>query len=114
MISYVIKVRKQCNKIRLTYYVKSFFKKGLFNSRYIYVQLKFHTADNNIISIGDNYILDIKKNREVKSYLFYILQYFCHNYLTENKNDKLDKDVFYYTETTRKEYLSQMQKFYNS
>lgn len=105
MISYVIKTRSECNTTKLSYYISRFFKKGPFDSRYNYVQLNFYTVDNKTIPIGENYLLDIKKDAEVKSYKFYILQQYTHNYLnTKNSSSKIEKVVFNYTKSSRKEY----------
>ena len=68
MNSYVIKVITVFDKNKMKVYLNQFFRKATFYSRYINVQLKFYTANNDIIKIGDNYLLDIKKPTEIKSF----------------------------------------------
>lgn len=107
MISYVIKIRTECNVKKLSYYITRFFKKGQFESRYNHIQLKFYTVNNKIIPIGEDYLLNIKNELEIKSYKFYILQNYIHNYLNENDNgEKIEKIVFDYVKSSRLEYLN--------
>ena len=113
MISYIINIRSVCNKKKIVSYISRFLKSGEFNSRYIYVQLKFLTDNNNMILIGDKYLLDTQNDREIRTYRFYILQYYSFNYLIENEDKKIIKVVFDYSEATRKEYLSQVREFKN-
>ena len=103
MLSHVIKTSTECNVRRLSYYISSFLKRAEFSSRYNSIQLKFYTVNNDIIPIGDSYLLDIQNKLELKTYRFYIIQNFIHDY--PNK-EKVNKIVFNYINRSRKEYLS--------
>lgn len=107
MVSYVINPRTECDKNKLRVYITRFFRSALFKTRYIYVQLIFYTQ-NEPIQIGDNYLLDIKNDSEIKTYKFYIFQYFEHDFLRSNDNKNINKIVFNYSASNRKEYLKQI------
>ena len=104
MNSYIIKLRNSCTKEKIRMYVNQFFRRERFAGRYISVQLKFHTNDNNIDYIGSNYLLNIKKPTEVAGYkLFIDINYI--NYIKNNSNDSINQVIFSYKPITRKEYL---------
>ena len=112
MITHVIKLRTVCTARKLSIYITRFFKNGHFESSYYSFQLKFYTA-NNIYLIGEEYLLNIKKDLEIKSYKFYINQLYLHDYL-ENHNEKIEKIVFTYVKRTKSEYLSHIKNIKNN
>ena len=109
MISYVINTSTECNTKRLTYYISSFFKRAQFSARYNSIQLKFYTVNNNIIPIGENYLIDIQNELEIKTYKFYLIQNFIHSY---SNNDKVNKVVFYYVKVSKKEYSNHIKNIF--
>lgn len=104
MNSHIIKLKTNCNLFRLKLYITRFLKKPTLKSRYIILQLKFYTINNNIINVGKEYILDIKNLADVKTYRFNI-ELLSSKYL-EGYEDTVNKIVIDYSEITRKEYLS--------
>ena len=104
MISQVIKLRTDCSINKLKQYITRFFKIQINESRYILIQLKFQTVNNNIIKIGDVTTIDIKKVKDIASYKTTIEDdaIKCLN----NKDDKVIKIHINYTELSRKEYLN--------
>ena len=79
MVSFVINVRSQLDAKKLGVYISRFLKSGI-KSRYLNVRLMFYTHENKIIPIGDKHMLNIQNEREVKTYKFYIQQYYIYNY----------------------------------
>ena len=112
MISHPIKLRTECTSGKLSYYIFRFFKKGNFVSRYNSIQLYFHMEDNSIIPVGRNYMLDINSELEVKSYRFYLMQHFTHNF--KDNSSKIVKIVFNYVKVSKKEYLNHIKTIQNN
>ena len=107
MITHVIRLRTECTITKLKSYITSFFKNEIRDSRYIFIQLKLQTVNNNLITIGDTQVLDLKKNKDKRSYRHHIeCEYKLH--LSPSNDDKVNRIVFIYTEIPRKEYLRQI------
>ena len=96
MISFVIKVRSQLNIKKLSVYISRFLKST--KSRYVSVQLLFYTAENKIAPIGNKYLLDLHNEQEVKTYKFYIQQYYIYNY---SNDEPVNKVVFNYIDADK-------------
>lgn len=107
MNSYVIKVRTVCDKNKMKVYLNLFFRKATIYSRYINIQLKLYTNNNDIIEIGGNYLIDIQKPTEIKSFKLFIEQNFI-NYLNHNNGSKVNKVIFSYMKVTNKKYINQI------
>ena len=110
MISHVIKLRTDCNLKKLKLYLNRFFDKQLSDSRYIFIQLKLQTENNNIIKIGNYTLLDIKKVKKINSYKNSIdgdaIKYFSQ----PKDEDKVTRVVIDYIELSRREYKDLLQK----
>ena len=104
MISHVIKLRSSCTKDKIINHINNFLTRVDFKTRYLSIQLSFVDENGKDIKIGDPYFLDIKSEREVKTYKFYIIQYYVYNYLPENEATNISKLIFSYTECNRKQY----------
>ena len=75
MNTYIIKLRKDCDLNKIKSSLIRFLRKALFKSRYIAIQLKFYTENNNIINVGENFIVDTKKADEIKNYKLFLINY---------------------------------------
>lgn len=108
MITHVIKLKTDCTLTKLKLYLTRFFKHKINDSRYIFMLLSLKTINNNLIKIGENRVLDLKKNKDTKSYRHHIdLELEATDYFSPSNDDKVNKIIFNYTEISRKEYLNQ-------
>ena len=106
MISKIIKLRTDCNITKLNAYLLRFFKKQIQDCRYIFIQLKFQSVNDNIWDVGDFTLMDLKKNKDIKSYKE-VIKNDTIKYLSSE--DKVNKIIIEYRELTRKEYLNHLQ-----
>ena len=100
-----MKLRTVCNVRKLKLYLTRFFQQEIADSRYIIIQLKLQTVNDNIIKIGENRILDLKNNKELKNYRRNI-QGESIQYLSPSYENKVNRIIINYTEISRKEYLN--------
>ena len=111
MISHVIELRTSLSKEKLLTYITRFLSTHSFKSRYLIIKINLHSHNNIIVPIGGNYFIDLKNASEVKSFKFYIKQYYVYNYLTQTDIPEVRRIVFNYTEITKKEYTEHTSKF---
>ena len=109
MLSHIIKLRTECNIMKLKLYLTRFFQQEIEDSRYIFMQLSFLTVNNILIKIGENRVLDLKKSKDIKSYRLHIEEESL-VFLSPSYEDKVIRIVINYTEISRKEYLLQNKK----
>ena len=111
MISHVIELRTSLSKEKLLTYITKFLSTHSFKSRYLIIKINLHSDNNIIVPIGGIYFIDLKNASEVKSFKFYIKQYYVYNYLTQTDIPEIRGIVFNYTEITKKEYTEHTSNF---
>ena len=104
MNTYIIKLKTECNKKKIRDRLNQFLRQDIFVSKYNSIQLKLVT-NNKIIEIGQNYILDITKNNEVKNLREFIEIEYMNYESNNNDNDKITKLIFNYKKVSKKEYI---------
>ena len=75
MLLYVLKLKADLNPNYLNQYITKFSKLP-FKSRFISVQLKLQSIDDQIYLIGNRCILDLKNPRTIKSYKLMIIDFY--------------------------------------
>ena len=107
MNNFVIKLRSECNSSKMRYYVNSFVRNARIKGRYIKVQLKIITENNQTIDLGNNYLIDIGNNSELEAYRYYVRQTYeayTNNYDSEN----IIKIQYVYINLKKADYLNQI------
>ena len=99
--AFIINIRTVINSRKIRYYISRFLNNDLFKSRYIQVQVEVISENNNNIKIGNEFLLDLKNQLEIKSFIFLIEQ----NYFSYNIEDKINKIVFKFKDLKKKDYL---------
>ena len=84
MKTFIVKLKSELNKNKLRVIITRFLRITPFKTRYVNVQLKLYTLNNTIINVGENFILDVKKEDEIKNFKLYIE----HNYLSFSLKNK--------------------------
>ena len=88
----------------MKYYMYKFLNTNLFKGKYIVVNLKFYTNENNLISIGENFNLNINDNSDIKKFRHFIEHNFK-LFLNERAEVNVVKVIFNYRKLSKKEYL---------
>lgn len=104
----VILRKKSISPNRFSHHIYKFFKETKLN-RYVFIQVKVFT-DIESYSIGDKYVLNVKKNNELRMFRLYLLQNY-NKFIISSNADKVIKIIFFYCETNKNEYNDNITKY---
>ena len=113
MVSHAFTNRSTFDNRKLSVYMYRFFKNIKTKSRYIKSYVSLKTNDNNIFKLTDLYVIDLKKQDEVKTFKHNI--YSNYNDFTKiNQTKTIDNVIFNYIVLNRKQYLDQIDSIINN
>ena len=75
MLLFVIRIKSALNKNYLNGYISKFFKLP-FESRFVKIQLKLKTVDDQIYSIGNQCFIDLNNPKTLTSYKLLIIDFY--------------------------------------
>lgn len=75
MLLYVIRIKSDLNKIYLNRYISKFYKLN-FTKRFVKVQLRIKTFDDQIYAIGNQCYLDLHNPRTLTSYKLMVVDFY--------------------------------------
>ena len=107
MNTYIIKLRSECNNAKMRYYVNSFLRNAKIKGRFIKVQIKIVTENNQPIDLGKNYLIDIANISEVEAYRYYVNQAY-NEYTNSPDSEKIVRIQYVYVSLKKSDYLNKI------